>query len=272
MVPRQLPVLLDPDRLHRARPRAVPGLDGRWPRVLGLVVGTLFMAFHASQGPQMGLPQMIQSRAQFGYRGVIVAALRDAVHLHGLQRRRPGAAGPGPERARSAGTPHARRRRRRRSGAAALAIYGHDWVHRAFRVHPLRLAALLTAVLTVGMLVGHGRRTRPAAHALRLHRGGVHGAVLGRRRLQHHLRALRVGLLALPAARRPGRSRSSRSVFFGAAGAAFWLIVARRLAGDPPRCHRRTGRAAARRQQRGRRISAASSRSCRRWPWRPPWA
>ncbi|MDX6331697.1 MAG: nucleobase:cation symporter, family, partial [Streptomycetaceae bacterium] len=40
---------------------------------LGIVVGTLFMAFHASQGPVLGLPQMIQSRAQFGYRGVIVA-------------------------------------------------------------------------------------------------------------------------------------------------------------------------------------------------------
>ena len=30
------------------------------------------MAFHAAQGPTLGLPQMIQSRAQFGYRGVIV--------------------------------------------------------------------------------------------------------------------------------------------------------------------------------------------------------
>ena len=30
------------------------------------------MAFHAAQGPALGLPQMIQSRAQFGYRGVIV--------------------------------------------------------------------------------------------------------------------------------------------------------------------------------------------------------
>jgi hypothetical protein len=29
------------------------------------------MAFHANQGPRMGLPQMIQSRAQFGTRGVI---------------------------------------------------------------------------------------------------------------------------------------------------------------------------------------------------------
>ena len=40
--------------------------------VLGILFGTLFMAAHASQGPKLGLPQMIQSRAQFGYSGVIL--------------------------------------------------------------------------------------------------------------------------------------------------------------------------------------------------------
>lgn len=40
--------------------------------VLGVAVGTVFTAFHSAQGPQLGLPQMIQSRAQFGYRGVIL--------------------------------------------------------------------------------------------------------------------------------------------------------------------------------------------------------
>jgi len=39
---------------------------------LGACFGTFFMAFHANQGPRMGLPQMIQSRAQFGRRGVVV--------------------------------------------------------------------------------------------------------------------------------------------------------------------------------------------------------
>ncbi len=47
--------------------------------ILGVLVGTLFMAFHSAQGPRLGLPQMIQSRAQFGYYGsllpVIVAVL-----------------------------------------------------------------------------------------------------------------------------------------------------------------------------------------------------
>ena len=40
--------------------------------VSGVALGTVFTAFHSAQGPQLGLPQMIQSRAQFGYRGVIL--------------------------------------------------------------------------------------------------------------------------------------------------------------------------------------------------------
>lgn len=40
--------------------------------VIGVAVGTFFMAFHANQGPHLGLPQMIQSRAQFGSRGAII--------------------------------------------------------------------------------------------------------------------------------------------------------------------------------------------------------
>ena len=40
--------------------------------VLGCLLGTFFMAFHSTQGPQLGLPQMIQSRPQFGYRGALL--------------------------------------------------------------------------------------------------------------------------------------------------------------------------------------------------------
>src|SRR4051812_46734791 len=43
--------------------------------VLGTGVGTFFMAAHSSQGPQLGLPQMIQSRPQFGYIGAILVWL-----------------------------------------------------------------------------------------------------------------------------------------------------------------------------------------------------
>jgi nucleobase:cation symporter-1, NCS1 family len=58
------------------------GLNLIWALIAisaGVLVGTLFMAFHSAQGPKLGLPQMIQSRAQFGYYGsllpVIVAVL-----------------------------------------------------------------------------------------------------------------------------------------------------------------------------------------------------
>ncbi|MFF4485942.1 purine-cytosine permease family protein [Streptomyces sp. NPDC001544] len=40
--------------------------------VAGTVIGTFFMAFHSAQGPQLGLPQMIQSRPQFGYVGALL--------------------------------------------------------------------------------------------------------------------------------------------------------------------------------------------------------
>jgi len=43
--------------------------------ILGALVGTFFMAFHAAQGPQLGLPQMIQSRPQFGYVGALLVWL-----------------------------------------------------------------------------------------------------------------------------------------------------------------------------------------------------
>src|ERR1700759_64143 len=58
------------------------GLNLIWTLIAitaGVLVGTLFMAFHSAQGPKLGLPQMIQSRAQFGYYGwllpVVVAVM-----------------------------------------------------------------------------------------------------------------------------------------------------------------------------------------------------
>jgi nucleobase:cation symporter-1, NCS1 family len=48
--------------------------------VTGAAIGSIFVAYHSAQGPQLGLPQMIQSRAQFGFYGanipmVIVVAM-----------------------------------------------------------------------------------------------------------------------------------------------------------------------------------------------------
>src|SRR5690242_8763789 len=43
--------------------------------VTGVLIGTFFTAFHSAQGPQLGLPQMIQSRPQFGYIGALLVWL-----------------------------------------------------------------------------------------------------------------------------------------------------------------------------------------------------
>src|ERR1700722_753359 len=34
--------------------------------LIGNAIGGIFMALHAAQGPQLGVPQMVQSRGQFG--------------------------------------------------------------------------------------------------------------------------------------------------------------------------------------------------------------
>jgi len=40
--------------------------------ILGSLIGGIFMALHSAQGPILGIPQMIQSRAQFGVVGAVV--------------------------------------------------------------------------------------------------------------------------------------------------------------------------------------------------------
>ncbi|MFI9808658.1 purine-cytosine permease family protein [Streptomyces sp. NPDC052301] len=52
--------------------------------VAGTVIGTFFMAFHSAQGPQLGLPQMIQSRPQFGYVGALLVWLFAYVQYAGF--------------------------------------------------------------------------------------------------------------------------------------------------------------------------------------------
>jgi NCS1 family nucleobase:cation symporter-1 len=60
----------------------VAGLGLRWAILalaLGNIVGTFVMAAHSAQGPQLGVPQMIQSRAQFGVVGASVPLVAVAV-------------------------------------------------------------------------------------------------------------------------------------------------------------------------------------------------
>jgi NCS1 family nucleobase:cation symporter-1 len=53
----------------------IVGLPLPWAilaEAIGVAAGTIFMALHSAQGPKLGIPQMIQSRAQFGFYGAIV--------------------------------------------------------------------------------------------------------------------------------------------------------------------------------------------------------
>lgn len=54
------------------------GLSFAWTLLgllIGNLVGTIFMAAHSAQGPHLGVPQMIQSRAQFGVYGAAIPLL-----------------------------------------------------------------------------------------------------------------------------------------------------------------------------------------------------
>lgn len=120
--------------------------------VLGYVFGTFFMAFHASQGPQLGLPQMIQSRAQLGYRGVVVVLIGALFTFMGFLVLDTTLIGSGLNgiygwNAVAVGIII-------NIASAVLAIFGHDWLHRAFRVL-FWLSVPFVVILTIGILFGH---------------------------------------------------------------------------------------------------------------------
>lgn len=116
---------------------------------LEILFGTLFVAFHASQGPELGLPQMIQSRAQFGFRGVVLVLfgtlltfigfnLADCVlTAHGLHE--------------ILGCSNVMVTLVASLAAALLAIYGYDWLHRIFR-WCFYLSAPLYSILTLAIV------------------------------------------------------------------------------------------------------------------------
>lgn len=57
---------------------AALGLSFPWAIVaivIGTVLGSLVTALHGAQGPILGMPQMIQSRAQFGFLGAVIPVI-----------------------------------------------------------------------------------------------------------------------------------------------------------------------------------------------------
>lgn len=142
----------------------VVGLNGLWTSVAGIggiLFGTLFMAAHAAQGPQLGLPQMIQSRAQFGYRGVVLPVVATtftyiAFNVVDTVIIKAGLHNIFGWNATAVAVIIA-------LAAALLGIYGHDWIHKAFIVL-FWISLPLWIVVTIGIFTDHA---------------GGHGALTG---------------------------------------------------------------------------------------------
>lgn len=113
----------------------------------GCVLGTVLMAFHCTQGPHLGLPQMIQSRPQFGYLGALlvwVVALVTYIGFNALNQSL--AADTLKE---LAGFPHGPTVIVFSLIALAVAVIGYDLIHKAQRLLAYAMLAVL-AVYTVG--------------------------------------------------------------------------------------------------------------------------
>ncbi|WP_276969757.1 purine-cytosine permease family protein [Ferrimicrobium acidiphilum] len=199
------------------------GLSLWWTAIagfLGIVVGTLFMAFHGSQGPKLGLPQMIQSRAQFGYRGAVIVLfvvlftyigfnVTDQVLLsQGIS----GAYGWDPT-AIAVVTVVA---------AALLAIFGHDWVHRIFRVL-LIISFPLVTVITIAVITGHAGGITPKTHY-----GFTFTAFMAEFSAAAAYNITYAPCVSDYSRYLPTKTKSRSvifSVFFGASSSAIWLIT-----------------------------------------------
>ncbi|GAA1799572.1 allantoin permease [Planosporangium flavigriseum] len=213
------------------------GLSLGWTALagaLGIVIGSLFMAFHASQGPTLGLPQMIQSRAQFGYRGVLIPLfatfftylafnVTDQVLLGvGLN----SAFGWNATLVSVVVT----------VGAVLLAIFGHDWVHKAFRAL-LYVSLPLMTIVTIGIMTGHGGGAPSATQY-----GFSWVAFMAQLAAAAAYNITYAPYVSdysryLPSSTKP--KSVIASVFFGASGSAIWLIIlggwlAIRLGADDP--------------------------------------
>lgn len=129
--------------------------------VLGIIFGSWFAAFHGAQGPKLGLPQMIQSRAQLGYRGVIIALvvvffIYEGENVIGQVLLAQGLNGSFHWNADAV-----------EAGAAALAlvlaIFGHDWLHRMYRTLFV-VSFPLMLIITIGVLAGDAGRAPSNVH------------------------------------------------------------------------------------------------------------
>lgn len=122
--------------------------------VLGSLFGTFFMAFHSAQGPQLGLPQLVQSRPQFGYLGaaftVWVFALVNYVAFNTSDALLSGQA-----LNTLTGIPNGLGYALAAVVAAVIALFGYEWIHRLNKwlTWPF---VVITAAITGAALFGGG--------------------------------------------------------------------------------------------------------------------
>jgi purine-cytosine permease-like protein len=118
--------------------------------VVGSLFGTFFMAFHSAQGPQVGLPQLVQSRPQFGYVGAAVFVwgfvLANYIAYNTSDALLSGAAANS-----LIGIPNSLGYLLAAAVAAVLAFYGYHWIHRVYRWLTWPMLALL-AIFTLAAL------------------------------------------------------------------------------------------------------------------------
>ncbi|MGY6158519.1 purine-cytosine permease family protein [Paraburkholderia strydomiana] len=117
--------------------------------VLGAAFGTFFMAFHSTQGPQLGLPQMIQSRPQFGYMGALLVWIVALVTYVGYNAFNQVLAGD---------SLHHLLHIDARVGliaftvlSLAVAFLGHDWIHQAQQWLAVMMVVVLS-ILSIGIV------------------------------------------------------------------------------------------------------------------------
>jgi len=129
------------------------GLDLFWSSLAvigGCVLGTVLMALHCTQGPHLGLPQMIQSRPQFGYIGALlvwIVALITYIGFNALNQSL--AASTLRE---LAGVPEERAIVGFAVLAALVAAIGYDLIHKTQRVLAYIMMTAL-AVYTAGLFL-----------------------------------------------------------------------------------------------------------------------
>jgi len=117
--------------------------------VVGCLFGTTFMALHCTQGPHLGLPQMIQSRAQFGYAGAAVTVFV-AVYLNYLTYNTSDALLSSDAGATLTGLPLWAGYVVAAAIAAVIALFGYDMIHKVNRILVIPTSAVMV-MLTIGV-------------------------------------------------------------------------------------------------------------------------